>query len=165
LETAWVNSVLALRGSEHPELVERVNRLLANVGNAKLSMLYEDELRRLGDDGVAPLLAYLASTAKSPGEKRRATAANIVADVAQARWIPDLIELLTDANADVRYHAARGLERLTARDQGCNPDTWKTEPWRTCQPAHEKWREWWAANRDRYPAAKAEIAAASAAPF
>ena len=29
LETSWVNSVLALRNSDHPELVERVNKLLA----------------------------------------------------------------------------------------------------------------------------------------
>ena len=121
LETAWVNSVLALGSSEHPELVERVNRLLANVGAAKLSLMYEDELRRLGDDGVPPLLAYLASTRETPNVAQRATAAPIVADVAQARWIPDLIALLTDANADVRFHAARGLERLTGRDQGCKP--------------------------------------------
>jgi hypothetical protein len=165
LETAWVNRVLALRGSGHPELAERVNRLLANVGAAKLSLLYEDELRRLGDDGVPPLLAYLASTRDTPGAAQRATAARIVADVAQVRWIPDLIALLTDANADVRLHAARGLERLTGRDQGCAPGAWQSGPWSACAGAHQEWRDWWAANRDRYPAARRDIPAPTSPPF
>lgn len=165
LETAWVNSVLALASSQHPELVERVNALLANVGAAKLSLLYEDELRRLGDAGVPPLLAYLASTRDTPNDARRTTAARIVADVAQSRWIADLIGLLTDRNADVRFHAARGLERLTGRDQGLDAQAWQSEPWASCEPAHQKWINWWAANRDRYPEARREIAAPTSPPF
>jgi ferric-dicitrate binding protein FerR (iron transport regulator) len=165
LETAWVNSVLALRSSQHPELVERVNQLLANVGAAKLSLLYEDELRRLGDDGVPPLLAYLASTRETPNVAQRATAARIVADVGGARWIADLIELLTDANADVRFHAARGLERLTGRNQGCDARTWQTQSWGTCEGAHQKWLNWWAENHDRYPATRRDIPAPKSPPF
>jgi hypothetical protein len=165
LETAWVNSVLALRSSEHPELVERVKELLANVGAAKLSILYEDELRRLGDDGVPPLLAYLTSTRETPKIAQRSTAARIVADVAGSRWIADLIVLLTDANADVRFHAARGLERLTGRNQGCEPQAWQTESWITCEGPHQKWLDWWAANRDRYPAARRDIPAPVSPPF
>jgi hypothetical protein len=165
LETAWVNSVLALRGPEHPELVDRVHQLLANVGAAKLSLLYEDELRRLGDGGVPPLLAYLASTRDTPKVSQRTTAARIVSDVAQPRWIADLIELLTDPNADVRFHAARGLERLTGRNQGCEPQVWQSEPWVSCEGAHEKWLSWWAANRDRYPTARREISAPPSPPF
>jgi FecR protein/Putative zinc-finger len=165
LETAWVNSVLALSSSEHPELVERVNQLLANVGAAKLSLLYEDELRRLGDGGVPPLLAYLASTRDTPNVAQRATAARIVADVAQARRIADLIGLLTDANALVRFHAARGLERLTGRDQGCTARAWQSEPWTACEGAHQKWLDWWAANRDRYPAARRDIPTPKSPPF
>jgi hypothetical protein len=165
LDTAWVNSVLALRSSEHPELVKRVNQLLANVGAAKLSILYEDELRRLGDDGVAPLLAYLNSTRDKPDIAQRATASRIIADVAQSRWIGDLIVLLTDANAEVRYHAARGLERLTGRDQGCGPSAWQAEPWSSCEGAHQKWLNWWATNRDRYPTARRDIPAPTLPPF
>jgi hypothetical protein len=159
LETAWVNSLLALRSSQHPELVERVQQLLANVGAAKLSLLYEDELRRLGDDGVPPLLAYLAATRDKPDVAQRATAARIVADVAQSRWIADLIALLADKNAEVRFHAARGLERLTGRDQGCEAHTWQAEPWATCERPYQKWLDWWAANRDHYPAARRDIPA------
>jgi ferric-dicitrate binding protein FerR (iron transport regulator) len=157
LETAWVNSVLALRGSQHPELDERVSRLLAEIGAAKLSLMYEDELRRLGDDGVPPLLAYLASTRESPDVRQRATAAAIVADVAQSRWIPDLIALLTDANSDVRSQAARGLKRLTGRDQGLKAEEWETQSWTTCEGPHQKWLKWWTENRDHYPAARREI--------
>ncbi|REK11998.1 MAG: hypothetical protein DWQ37_13335 [Planctomycetota bacterium] len=165
LETAWVTGVIALRGADHPELVERVNRLLAKVGAAKLSLLYEEELRRLGDDGVPPLLAYLAATRDTPQVQQRATAARIVADVAEARRIAELIALLTDANADVRFHAARGLERLTGRNQGLDAKTWQSGPWLSCEGPYEKWRTWWAANHDRYPAAKREIPTPNSAPF
>src|SRR5262249_17022386 len=98
IETSWMNSVLALGSSDHPELAQRVNQLLANVGAAKLSVMYEDELRRLGDDGVPPLLAYLAATREKPTANERLLAARVVADVSQPRWLPDLIALLTDAN-------------------------------------------------------------------
>src|SRR4051812_26901095 len=165
LETAWVNSVLALRDSKHPELDERVSRLLAEIGSAKLSLMYEDELRRLGDDGVPPLLAYLASTRDTPNVGQRATAASIVADVAQARWIPDLIALLTDANASVRSHAASGLERLTGRDQGFKAEEWKVQSWTTCEGPHQKWLNWWIENRDHYPAARRNVPPTKLPPF
>jgi hypothetical protein len=165
LETAWVNSVLALGSPDQPELVERVNRLLANIGAAKLSMLYEDELRRLGDSGVPPLLAYLASTRDTPNIPDRVTAARIVADVALSRWIADLILLLTDANADVRYHAARGLERLTGHNQGCENRTWQSEPWSSCEEAYHRWLAWWTENRDHYPGARRDIPVPTSPPF
>ncbi len=165
LETAWVNSVLALGSSDHPELLKRVNQLLANVGAAKLSLLYEDELRRLGDGGVPPLLAYLNSTRDTPLVPQRATAARIVADVAESRWIADLIALLTDANGDVRFQAARGLERLTGRDQGRRPEGWQTESWGACGTAYDRWLAWWKDNSNRYPAAHRELTAPTAPPF
>ncbi len=165
LETAWVNSLFALRGADHPELVKRIDELLANVGDAKLSLLYEDELRRLGDDGVPPLLAYLAATRDKPNVSKRATAARIIADVAQVRWIADLIMLLADKNADVRFHAARGLERLTGRDQGCEAHSWQAAPWATCEGPYQKWLDWWSANRDRYPAARRDIPPPATPPY
>jgi len=165
LETAWVNNVLAMRGAQDPEFAARVNRLLASIGAAKLSLLYEDELRRLGDAGVPPLLAYLEATRETPHAGQRATAARIVADVAESRWIADLIALLTDTNGEVRQHAARGLERLTGRNQGCDGQTWQSGPWSACAEPYQRWRAWWSANRDRYPSARQEIAAPSSAPF
>ena len=88
-----------------------------------------------------------------------------MADVAESRWIADLIALLTDANADVRFHAARGLERLTGRDQGLDPRAWQSEPWAACQGPHEKWLRWWADNRDRYPSPRRDIPAPTTDPF
>ena len=54
--------MLALKGADHPEFVERLNDLLSQIGHAKLSNLYEDEIRRLGDPAVWPLLRFLASS-------------------------------------------------------------------------------------------------------
>jgi hypothetical protein len=165
LETSWINGVLALRGSDDPELAQRVNQLLANVGAAKLSLLYEDELRRLGDSAVPPLLAYLASTRDMPDLAQRATAARIVADVAETRWIADLIALLADANPAVRFQVASGLKRLTGRDQGCEPQTWQTASWDACEGSYRKWLEWWDANRELYPAARRHIPVPTSPPF
>jgi hypothetical protein len=114
---------------------------------------------------VPPLLAYLDATRDSANVAQRATAARIVADVAQSRWIGDLIAMLTDANPDVRFHAARGLERLTGRDQGLQAQAWRSAPWASCEPPHQKWLAWWAANRDRYPAARRDVEAPKSPPF
>lgn len=150
LETAWVNSMLAGRSPEQPEFRQRVQRLLAQVGTAKLSLLYEDELRRLGDGGVPPLVAYLHTTQDKPQDAKRVIAARIVADVAQPRRIGELVTLLDDQSADVRYHAARGLKRLTGRDQGLTADAWKADTAVEREAASQKWREWWTANSDKY---------------
>ncbi|MBL9122706.1 MAG: FecR domain-containing protein, partial [Planctomycetaceae bacterium] len=165
VETAWVNSLLALRREDHPELVARVDQLLAKIGAVKLSLLYEDELRRLGDGGVPPLLAYLDSTRDTPQIVQRATAARIAADVSETSRIADLIALLTDPHAEVRFHAARGLERLTGRNQGIDPQAWQSQTWAACEPVHQKWIDWWAANRDRYPHARREITSPTSPPF
>jgi len=153
LETAWINGMLAGRSSGRQEFGQRVQGLLAQVGSAKLSLLYEDELRRLGDGGVPPLVAYLKSTQDKPAEGQRIIAARIVADVAQPRRIGDLVVLLQDQSPEVRYHAARGLERLTGRDQGLTTDAWKAESTaEEREAAYQKWKEWWTANSDRYAA-------------
>jgi len=166
LDTAWINSLLALGDSNNPELVTRVRELLAQVGAAKLSQLYEDEIRRLGDAGVPPLLAYLDTTRETPTAARREVAARIVADVAHARRICDLIELLTDPNPDVRLHAARGLERLTGRNQGHPAESWQSAAsWATCETPYQNWLNWWAANHHHYPSARQQIEKPEAAPF
>ncbi len=86
--------------------------------------------------------------------------------MAESRWIADLIALLADANADVRFHAARGLERLTGRDQGCPPANWQSAAsWVMCEGPYETWLNWWKANRDRYPAARREVPAPTSPPF
>jgi hypothetical protein len=150
LETAWMNGMLAGRSAGQQEFNQRVQGLLARIGSAKLSLLYEDELRRLGDGGVPPLLAFLKTTREKPEEPRRIVAARIAADVAQPRRIGDLVTLLEDPSAEVRYHAARGLERLTGRDQGLTPEAWKADSHEKRDAAQQEWQEWWSANSDRY---------------
>jgi len=159
LETAWVNGMLAGRASETPEFRQRIQGLLARIGTAKLSVLYEDEIRRLGDGGVPPLVAYLRSTESAPQEAKRVIAARIVADVAQPRRIGDLVVLLKDQSPEVRYHAARGLERLTGRDQGLAAEAWKADSAAEREAALQKWHDWWTANSDKYAAAVHAIGA------
>ena len=54
---------------------------------------------------------------------------------------------------------------LTGRDQGCQPQTWQSESWASCESPHQKWLDWWTANRDRYPAARRDIPAPTSPPF
>ncbi len=150
LETAWINGMLANRSAGQQEFRQRVQGLLAQIGTAKLSLLYEDELRRLGDGGAPPLVAYLESTQDAPQEAKRIVAARIVADVSQPRRIGDLVALLEDQSPEVRYHAARGLQRLTGRDQGLTAEAWKGDAAAEREAAYQKWQEWWTANRDKY---------------
>lgn len=153
LVTAWINELLAMKGPDDPEFTARMNDILAQLGQTKLNHLYEEEIRRLGDHCVLPLVRFLESSRSSGDESKRLQAASIVADVAQPRSIPLLIELLADGNPQVRYHAARGLERLTTRDQGRPAAEWRTDNWASCAPTYQAWQEWWQANRGRYPGA------------
>jgi hypothetical protein len=151
LATSWINELLAVKGSEDPEFTARMNDILAQLGQTKLSYLYEEEIRRLGDNCVLPIVRFLESSRSQPSEPKRERAAGIVADVAQPRSIPLLIELLADDNPRVRAHAARGLQRLTSRDFGRPPAQWESDSWASCAPTHREWQEWWDKNRDRYP--------------
>lgn len=149
--TRWVVDLLALKGPDNPELAERLNGLLAQIGLAKASYLYEDEIRRLGESAVLPLLRFLQS--QNGDEPRRAVAARIVADMAPPRLIPDLIDLLADTNGEVRSAAARALERLTGRDQEFSVEEWRSQPPAACEEARTRWQIWWEQNRHRYPTA------------
>jgi hypothetical protein len=152
LATAWIDQVLVLKDPDDPELGQRLDELLASIGHSKATFLYEDEIRRLGDHAVLPLMKFIQSPQSQADPTRRVVAARIVADVAQPRWIPDLIELLADEDPDIRFHAAAGLQRLTARDHGLPAEAWQSQPWTSCQPVQELWRTWWSENKDRYPA-------------
>jgi ferric-dicitrate binding protein FerR (iron transport regulator) len=153
LATAWINELLAAKGPDDPEFAARINDILAQLGQAKLSHLYEEEIRRLGDSGVLPIVRFIESPRSAGNASLRARAASIVADVAQPRSIPLLIELLADDNPRVRSQAARGLSRLTARDFGRSPSEWETESWASCATTYQAWQDWWKKNRLHYPSA------------
>jgi len=156
--TRWVNELLVLKGNDNPELAARVNDLMAQLGQAKMEHLAEQEIRSLGFHCAGPLGEYVRSdrSAEPGAHERRISAARILADVATTASIPDLISLLADADGDVRYHAARGLHRLTNQEQA-RPEAWRTKPPAQMASEYRAMHDWWMKNRDRYPGASKEI--------
>lgn len=150
LATAWIQPLLIRKGHADPELTERVDELLARLGESKVSSLYETEIRSLGEYGVLPLLQYVQSPRSSASSRRRLVAMRIVSDLAPAWAIDDLVGLLSDTDPDVRSLSAAALERLTRQTQGVAPEVWRGEAagW---EPAATAWQTWWAGNRGRYP--------------
>ncbi len=151
--TRWVEEILVLKGRDNPELAHRVEDILAQIGETKTAFLNEEEIRRLGYHCVVPLSRYLQSErSHAPGQRnRRAEAAGIVADLAQPWSIPDLIDLLADDDPHVRYHAAKGLARLTSQTLDLSPEEWRERPRVDREAAVKAWRAWWEKHKDRYP--------------
>src|SRR5205823_5128574 len=114
----------------------------ANVGEQKAAVFTADEIRALGDACVLPLTRYLQSpNSFGPGQDgRRVQAAEIVADLAQPRSIPDLIDLLGHSDGEVRYCAARALKRLTRETQGRAADWWRTGKPEAREQARKDWQ-------------------------
>jgi anti-sigma factor RsiW len=146
----WMHPLLIRKGPNDSELTARVNALLAEVGRSKLSYLRERDLRSLGEYGALPLLRFLQSTTNNEDAERRQTAASILADIAPAWMIPELIDLLDDADPTVRVSAATALKRLTAQTLGIEPQSW-AESDRDLQPSIAQWRTWWESERQAYP--------------
>lgn len=140
--TAWVNDLLILKGADDPELAERLNDILAQIGQTKVRYLYEDEIRRLGSRAALSLLRYVESPRSRASAVSRQTAARLAADLADSSVIGDLIRLLADDDPRIRVAVATALERLTGNNQGRSPATWQ-EALENCQPALEAWRVWW----------------------
>lgn len=151
--TNWVHEILVLKGRDNPELTRRLNDLLANIGETKMIYLAEEEIRTLGDHCVVPLCRFLDSSRYKKHGERRQLAARIVADLAQPRSINDLIELLTDADPQVRASMARGLLRLTRQDLGMSLQQWQNADEQTRKNAQARWKSWWSKNQNRYPLA------------
>lgn len=150
LSTAWMSPLLVRKGSADPELAERIDRILAQLGQSKLSHLYEQEIRALGEHAVMPLARYVQSPLSKQDPTRRATAMRIIADIAPTWAIGTLIELLTDDDPPTRVLAAQALRRLTGETQGREPEEWREDPAKSAE-ALERWRRWWAERRDKMP--------------
>jgi ferric-dicitrate binding protein FerR (iron transport regulator) len=140
--TSWMNALLVVEGRKDTELARRLEELLARVGQQKMSVLYEDEIRALGSSCVAPLTEYIASPRSLEDRDKRLRAARIVADLATPESIDRLIELLPDPDAEVRAEIARALARLTGDDLGLSPDEWRQRSWRDCEPTFLRWLDW-----------------------
>ena len=130
----------------------KLEELLAEVGRTKMGLLPESEIRSLGGHCVLPLTRYVESDrSKSPSEReRRVAAARILADLAEPWSIADLIGLLEDKDGEVRFYAAKALQRLTAQSHG-EPEDWRNKSPRELEPELGNWQAWWQENKQRFP--------------
>jgi hypothetical protein len=154
LATRWVNEILVLKGRDNPELARRIDDIFAQLGQDKMWYLAAEEVRNLGDHCVIPLVRYIQSDRSkiNDGERmKRREAARIVGDVATTWAIPELINLLADGDGEVRYPAARALQRLTGQNLGRAPEQWRDQPLMTCAPTVTQWHTWWQRNQSNYP--------------
>lgn len=112
------------------------------LGHAKVSYLYEDEIRRLGRRAVLPLLRYVSSQRSRSDAVARVAAARIAADLADETAIGDLIALVDDKDALVRFHAHRALSRLAGGDHGSTTDAADQDP-QSLKAVRGAWQTWW----------------------
>jgi hypothetical protein len=150
LAASWMQPLLIRKGHGDRDLAERVDDLLARIGDSKQPELYETEIRSLGEYSVLPLMRYVESRRSDSNPRRRQAAMRIISDLAPAWAIGDLVGLLKHPDADVRVFAATALQRLTQETQGASNETWRGTPAQR-QSAAAAWQTWWTANRDRYP--------------
>ena len=150
LAERWMQPLLTLSGHQNPELTRRVDALLARIGQAKLSHLFAQDIRNLGEYGALPVLRFVQSDPSREDPDRRQAAMEILADTAPVWMTPELIQLLDDDDHVVRVNAARALTRLTGDAQGINPtappdndDTWAG--------AMSGWSQWWLNNQFSCP--------------
>lgn len=151
LEAPWVNSLLTCKPKGDGELAQRINEMLAQVGRSKVTWLYEQEIRGLGEHAVLPLLRYVQSPQSSAESEPRLQAMRLLSDLSPSWTVPELIELLSDDNAEIRVLAATALQRLTGLTHGRPPQQWRSDP-EQCAATVEEWRQWWTNNRRQYPA-------------
>jgi ferric-dicitrate binding protein FerR (iron transport regulator) len=154
--TQWVDEILVLKGRDNAELARRIDDIFAQLGHDKMWYMNAQEVRRLGDHCVVPLARYIQSDrskATQDDRMKRREAARIVADVATSWATPELINLLADDDADVRYAAARALQRLTGQNLGRTPEQWRDQSVMTCTPTIQQWHGWWDKNKSNIPGA------------
>ena len=146
--TRWVNELVMMKGRDSQEMQKRVDMLLASIGNEKMMYMYEDEIKALGDHCVLPLTRYIQSPLSTGDQHKRHQAARICTEMAQPWSIPQMIELLSDSDGEVRFYAARALQRLAVQNMGRSPEDWRGQKFVNTL---DKWNKWWQENKDRYP--------------
>lgn len=151
LAARWTQPLLVRKGHESRELGSYVDQLLARVGESKISFMYEQDIRSLGEYAALPLIRYVQSPLSRDNPQRRQQAMRIVADIAPSWMIADMIALLADDDPATRSLAATTLHRLTGLDHGRAADAWREEL-SACEPTIAAWRQWWDENQRRYPA-------------
>jgi hypothetical protein len=97
---------------------------------------------------VLPLTRYIQSPLSAKEPRRRQQAAKIASEMSQPWSIPEMIGLLKDGDGEVRYHAARALQRLVGHGMGRSPEDWRGQ---LSSTKYNEWLDWWKNNRERYP--------------
>jgi hypothetical protein len=149
LEASWIHALLVRKGEDDKELAGRVDQLLARLGQSKVSFLYEQEIRNLGEHAALPLLRFVQSPLSEDQPQLRLKALRILSDIVPSWLIPDLVQLLSNQDAETRVLSARALQRLTGLDHGRPPDDWRVEL-RECAASIQQWQQWLAENRQLY---------------
>lgn len=150
LDARWTHSLLIRKGHGDPELTARVDELLARMGYSKVTLLYEQEIRSLGEYAVLPLMRFVQSPISQNDPRRRETAMRILSDIAPNWTISELIDLLSDPDATTRVYAAAALQRLTGLNQGRAPEQWNADL-DQCSESIERWQRWWSENQQQFP--------------
>lgn len=150
MATRWIHALLIKKGHDNEELIKRVDDLLARMGRAKMSSLYETEIRGLGEYSVLPLLRFVQSPFSKTDHTQRISAMRIIADLAPSWAVMELIALLKDESPEIRVLAASALKRLTGETQGRATTEWRKD-WAECEAAHRSWQLWQQQNLDRFP--------------
>jgi hypothetical protein len=110
--SGWQLPLLILKKPDDPELLQRLTRLLAAVGETKMSYFYEDQIRQLGPAGTLPLLAYVQSADSLKRPELRHRAMRIIADLAPRSTLSTLKLLSKDRDEIVRELATKGVNRI-----------------------------------------------------
>ena len=147
--TAWTHPILARRGPKGvAELNARLQKMLPWLGMLPgANDPYEQAFRDSGIHGVTFLIGVLKLDPATQNYKRRIAAAKVVGDLAVLKQAPELVNLLKDAEPDVRVFAARGLKRLAGDDLGHGDDYWKGD---SRSAGESKWEAWLKANPDKF---------------
>ena len=144
----WLWDLVVLKGEDDPELNRRIQYVLARIGEAKIDFLIEEDVKALGTSCCRPLKAYIQESAGSPSLRhKRRQAAEWLADVSTADYIDDLLDVLGDADAEVRVHMARGLLRIMGpKAMGRKPNFWRDGRIEERGAALKNLRGWWEGN-------------------
>ena len=150
LAAGWMDALLMRKRPDDPDLILRVNALLARIGQTKASYLHERELRGLGEHCVLPLTRFVQSEISVTTPQRRVMAMRVLADASPSWNIRDLIGLLSDHNPDIRVLAATALHRLTGESFGRLSQDWNVQIPKN-DDVRKQWAQWWDVNGSRYP--------------
>lgn len=129
----WMQPLLAMAGHGNPELSQRVESLLADLGATKASWMRETDLRALGEYAAVPLIEFVKQERSTTDAVKRRRAMSIAADTAPVWTVPDLIALLDDKDAAIQASAAKALTRLTGQSPARDM-------------AKASWTSWWEQN-------------------